>query len=143
VNYHFEQFTLDTKEYKFTEHGKSVSLEPRVFGVLAYLLEHHEHIVSKEELIDSLWDGRVITDSALNTCIRSVRRALSDDREKQAFIRTFPKRGFQFVGSVDIEEAADNNSNNVVNRSTQKPRKDFLFAALVVGAIFALVALQF
>lgn len=136
--YRFKRFSLDTQEYLFTCDSEKVSLEPRVFDVLAHLLENRDRIVSKEELIEALWDGRIITDSALNTCIRSVRRALSDDREKQAFIRTFPKRGFQFVGTIDSDLQAGGNSENLNNHRT----KMISFAALVLLCLSALVIYQ-
>jgi TolB-like protein/DNA-binding winged helix-turn-helix (wHTH) protein len=140
--YRFQQFTLDPEKYIFTENGKAVSLEPRVFDVLAYLLKHRDRIVSKEELIETLWGGRVITDSALNTCIRSVRRALSDVREKQSFVRTFPKRGFQFVGQVEYDLPATESIEQESRITTRKSNKFAFYAALVITTILALAMLQ-
>jgi len=75
-------------------------LEPQVLRLLLYLLETRDRIVSKDELIEGVWDGRIVSDATLNTCVRSVRRALGDDRDQQRYVRTFPKRGFQFVGAL-------------------------------------------
>lgn len=106
--YSFSSFTVNTREYLFSDDAEKKSLEPLVFDVLVYLIVNRDRIVPKNELIEELWSGRVITDSALNTCIRSIRKALGDSREKQKFIRTFPKRGFQFVASVEtLKESND------------------------------------
>lgn len=69
------------------------------------LIRHRDRIVTKESLIEEIWDGRAITDAALNTRIRSVRRSLGDTATTSKFIKTFPKRGFQFVAQVSTEEA--------------------------------------
>ncbi|MEH6457841.1 MAG: transcriptional regulator, partial [Cocleimonas sp.] len=95
--YRFDDYSLDDKNFALSKQNKKVSLEPKVFDVLTYLIKNREKVHSKDELIDELWDGRVISDAALNTCIRSVRRALDDDAKQHKYIQTFPKRGFQFV----------------------------------------------
>ena len=103
MNFRFAEFKLDTRDFKLFVDEQPQALEPKVYDLLLYLIEHRDRVVSKEELIEAIWDGRIITDSALNTCIRSVRKALGDDRSRQKFVRTFPKRGFQFVAEVEIE----------------------------------------
>ena len=135
--YRFHQFVLDTQEYTFSQNSEAVSLEPKVFDLLVYLVENRDRIVSKEELIEKIWGGRVISDSALNTCVRSVRRALQDDREKQAFVRTFPKRGFQFVGFIQGDSDEDN--------PEDKHSRTLLFSvtALIFTALFIFIYLKF
>jgi len=71
-------------------------------GVLAFLIEHCDRIVSKEELIAELWGGKAISDSALNSCINAVRRAVGDDGKTQAVVKTFPRRGMRFIAEVKI-----------------------------------------
>jgi DNA-binding winged helix-turn-helix (wHTH) protein/TolB-like protein len=110
--YRFDTFSLDTEKFVIFNGSDKLSLEPRVFDLMLYLIENRDRLVSKDELIESLWGGRVITDSALNTCIRSVRRALDDNRERQNFIRTFPKRGFQFVGKIQGDQPSNNDSDS-------------------------------
>lgn len=100
MSYVFDEFKLDKAAFTLTEQQQPVAIEPKVFDVLTYLIEHRDRVVSKEELLEQHWPGRVITDATLNTCIRSVRRALGDDHKQQKYIRTFPKRGFQFVGTL-------------------------------------------
>ena len=102
--YRFDDFLLDPVRSGLSLNGKEVPLEPQVLRLLLYLLETRDRIVSKDELIEGVWDRRIISDATLNTCIRSVRRALGDDRDQQRYIRTFPKRGFQFVGRLQHGE---------------------------------------
>lgn len=137
--YSFNSFTVNTDDYLFTDEGDKKSLEPRVFDVLIYLIENRDRIVTKDELIEKLWSGRVITDSALNTCIRSIRKALGDSREKQMYIRTFPKRGFQFIAKVETskgcigEDIPENMNPGVIQGTGNKPPlKIFLVAILLV-----------
>ena len=72
-----------------------------MFSLLACLIENRERVVSKDELIEMVWDGRIVSDGTLNTRINSVRRAVGDDGKRQAVIKTFPRRGFRFVAALD------------------------------------------
>ena len=108
--YRFEGFEFDPDSAGLRDSGQPVALEPQVFSLLKYLIENRDRIVSKDELIEAIWDGRAITDAALNTRIRAVRRALGDDRAQQKFLRTYPKRGFQFVAATDCSDPSDPNA---------------------------------
>jgi len=138
--YHFDDYILDTENYSLTKQNKMVSLEPKVFDVLTYLIKNKDKVHSKDELIDELWEGRVISDAALNTCIRSIRRALNDDAKHQKYIRTFPKRGFQFVADVR-EESKEVNQNENANinidiGTKHKSRNRFIGILVVVVLLF-------
>ena len=135
--YRFHPFLLDTREYTLTCNSEKIALEPRVFDVLVYLLKNRVRIVTKDELIESLWGGRIITDSALNTCIRSVRRALSDDREKQMFIRTFPKRGFQFVGLVEADVPSESIDEYTDAKIFGLQKNKFLVGGILIAIVIA------
>ena len=104
--YRFESFVFDPDAAGLLGSGQPVALEPQVFRLLKYLIENRGRVVSKDELIDEIWEGRAISDAALNTRIRAVRRALGDDRAQQKFLRTYPKRGFQFVAETDCLESS-------------------------------------
>lgn len=106
--YAFDQFKLDSASFALTADGEAVAVEPQVFNVLVFLVENRDRIVSKDELIDAVWDGRAISDGALNSRINSVRRVVGDDGKRQAVIKTFPRRGFRFVAELaDAEHAGD------------------------------------
>ena len=75
-------------------------LEPRASDLLCYLLENPGKLITREELCEHIWDGKFISDAAISTQIRAVRKALGDDREQQKFIKTHPRRGVRFVATV-------------------------------------------
>ena len=77
-----------------------VHVEPQVFDVLAYLMQNRHRVVSKEDLISKVWSGRAISDSALTSRINAARDAVGDNGQEQALIRTVPRKGFRFIGSV-------------------------------------------
>src|SRR5262245_45635243 len=82
--------------------GAIVHVEPQVFDLLVYLIRNRHRTVSKDELFDSIWQGRVVSEATLSSRVSAARRALGDSGNDQSLIRTLHKRGFRFVG--DIEE---------------------------------------
>ncbi|WP_138933498.1 winged helix-turn-helix domain-containing protein [Roseovarius arcticus] len=104
--YSFDDLQFDPATGGLSQSGKPIALEPQAIRLLEVLIRHRDRIVSKEDLIEEIWDGRAITDAALNTRVRSVRRALGDTATTSKFVKTFPKRGFQFVAEVTTGEAA-------------------------------------
>jgi pimeloyl-ACP methyl ester carboxylesterase len=96
----FEDFVLDTHRYELRSGGDVIRVEPQVFDVLTQLVSNAERFVSKEELFDSVWGGRFVSEAALTSRIKAARRALGDDGESQRLIRTVRGRGYQFVGTL-------------------------------------------
>ena len=82
--------------------GKPVAIEPQVFDLLVYLLRNRDRVVSKDDLIAGVWAGRIVSESTLTSRINAARKALGDSGEKQAFIRTFAKKGLRFIASVRV-----------------------------------------
>jgi TolB-like protein len=87
------------------EGGAVVHVEPQVFDLLLHLVRHRDRIVGKDELFDAVWNGRIVSEAALSSRINAARKAIGDDGERQALIRTVHKRGFRFIG--EAEEHAD------------------------------------
>jgi DNA-binding winged helix-turn-helix (wHTH) protein len=101
--YLFNDCVLDTDRRELRRGSEAVALEPQVFDLLAHLIRHRERVVSRDELIESIWGGRVVSESALNTRINAVRSALGDSGSRQHLIKTLPRRGVRFVGEVREE----------------------------------------
>jgi TolB-like protein len=80
--------------------GRVISVEPQVFDLLVHLLENRDRVVSKDDLIDKIWGGRIVSDSTLTSRINAARRAIGDNGAEQALIRTVPRKGVRFVGPV-------------------------------------------
>lgn len=96
---------LDPARYELRRNGRPVPMEPQAFDVLMYLVAHRERVVSKQELMDAVWGGRFVTEAAVTSRIKQVRRALGDDGQEQRLIRTVHRRGYRFVAAA--EDGAD------------------------------------
>jgi TolB-like protein len=105
--YRFGAFELDTARVELRTNGVLCPLEPQVFSLLALLVENRERLVSKAEIVEKVWDGRAISDAAIASRIKSVRKALGDDGSQQRFIRTMHGRGFRFVADATAQAGAD------------------------------------
>ena len=100
----FGEYELDTAAVELRRNSISVPVEPQVFRVLALLLEQRERMVSREELIEQVWGGRFISDTAISSRIKGARRAIGDDGKAQTLIRTIHGVGFRFVGQVTVKQ---------------------------------------
>ena len=102
--YLFEDFVLDTDKRELRRGADVVSVAPQVFDVLDYLICNRERVVSKDDLVTAIWEGRIISDAALTTRLKAVRSAIGDSGESQRLIKTLPRKGFRFVGRVREEQ---------------------------------------
>ena len=100
MRYKFENFELDTDSFELRQNGDLLNVEPKVFELLCYLMAHRDRMVSRDELFEQVWDGRIVSDSALSSQIKAARRVLGDDGRKQRLLKTIHGRGFRFVGDV-------------------------------------------
>jgi DNA-binding winged helix-turn-helix (wHTH) protein/alpha-beta hydrolase superfamily lysophospholipase len=98
---------LDEARRELRRDGALVPVEPQVFDLLAHLVRHRAHVVSRDDMIEHVWGGRIVSESTLSSRINAARRALGDNGEAQALIRTVARRGFRFVGEVAEEPGED------------------------------------
>ena len=98
--YIFGDYELDTTLYELRHAGEPRRLEPRVFDVVAYLIQHRDHVVSREELLSHLWPGLFSSESLLNNCIMEARKAVADNGQVQRVIRTVHGRGYRFIAPL-------------------------------------------
>jgi TolB-like protein len=107
--YLFEDFALDTDRRELRHGADLVPIEPRAFDLLELVVRNRARVVSKDALLEALWEGRIVSESALTTCVNAVRRAIGDSGEAQRLIKTLPRKGIRFVGAVREEprSAAD------------------------------------
>jgi TolB-like protein len=101
LDFRFAEFEIDLGRRELRRSNQVINVEPQVFDLLIYLLRNRERIVSKDELIQAVWEGRAISEAALSSRVSAVRRAIGDSGDDQRFIRTHHKRGFRFIASVD------------------------------------------
>jgi TolB-like protein/Tfp pilus assembly protein PilF len=100
VQFLFDNHVLDTDRRELHCGCTAVGVEPQVFDLLIYLVENRDRVVSKDDLIASVWGGRIVSDSTLASRMNAARRAIGDNGEEQRLIRTVARRGVRFVGSV-------------------------------------------
>lgn len=96
----FGDHILDPDRRELRRGSEPIAVEPQVFDLLIHLIRSRDRVVSKDDLIASVWDGRAVSESTLTSRINAARRAVGDSGEEQKLIRTIARRGFRFVGEV-------------------------------------------
>ena len=79
---------------------RTIAIEPKAFDLLVYLIANRERVVSKDDLVTAIWGGRIVSETALTSCINAVRRAIGDSGKTQQRIRTLPRKGIRFIGDL-------------------------------------------
>ena len=105
LRYLFDEYELNPDRRELRRAGTLVPVEPQVFDLLVHLVSNRERVVSKDDLITHVWNGRIVSESALFTRINMARAAIGDDGESQRLIKTFPRKGIRFVGAIREEQA--------------------------------------
>jgi TolB-like protein/DNA-binding winged helix-turn-helix (wHTH) protein/cytochrome c-type biogenesis protein CcmH/NrfG len=103
VGFRFLDFEIDLERHELRRAYSLVHIEPQVFDLLVHLVRNRDRVVGKDELLDTVWNGRIVSESTLSSRISAARRALADSGTDQSLIRTIHKRGFRFVGDVSID----------------------------------------
>ncbi len=114
MRYTFENCTFDTDRRELYRGADVITIAPQVFDLLDYLIRNREHVVSKDDLINAIWKGRIVSDSALTTRLNVARSVIGDSGEEQRLIKTLPRKGFRFVGPV--REAQNGLAATALNR---------------------------
>lgn len=96
----FEDFALDCERRELRARGTTIPVEPQVFDLLVYLIANRDRVVSKDDLIEAVWGGRIVSDSTLDSRINAARKAVGDNGKEQNLIRTVARKGIRFVGEV-------------------------------------------
>jgi pimeloyl-ACP methyl ester carboxylesterase len=96
----FGDYALDADRRELSLRGALVAVEPQVFDLLVYLVRNRERVISKDDVLDAVWDGRIVSESTLTSRINAARRAVGDSGARQETIRTVARKGFRFVAPV-------------------------------------------
>lgn len=100
MHFSFGDCSVDCARRELRRDGELVAIEPQVFDVLVHLIQHRDRVVSRDDLLASVWGGRIVSESTLSSRINSARTAIGDSGEGQHLIKTLPRKGFRFVGGV-------------------------------------------
>lgn len=103
----FGGHVLDPDRRELTRGAEVIAIGPLVFDLLAHLVRNRERVVSKDDLLDAVWGGRIVSESTLTSHINAVRKAIGDSGEEQRLIRTIARKGFRFVADVREMEASE------------------------------------
>lgn len=98
--FQFEDFAVDVPRRELRRAGEIIRVEPQVFDLLVYLVENRDRVVSRDDMIDTVWNGRIVSESTLASRINAARHAICDDGHSQRLIRTIARRGIRFIGDV-------------------------------------------
>jgi DNA-binding winged helix-turn-helix (wHTH) protein/pimeloyl-ACP methyl ester carboxylesterase len=121
MRYAFEGCELDTTLFELRRDGSAVKVEPQVFDVLAHLVRHRDRVVTREELLDSVWGDRFVSESALSSRLKAARQAIGDDGQVQRCIRTVHRRGYRFVAPVEELDAAADDASSRPSDAVDEP----------------------
>ena len=104
MRYQFDNIVLDPDRRELSRGSEAITPGPQVFDLLVHLVMNRERVVSKNDLIEAVWGGRIVSDSTLTSHINAVRKAIGDTGEDQRLVRTIARKGYRFVG--DVREGA-------------------------------------
>src|SRR5262249_47012640 len=136
VLYRFGEYSLDPARRELMRGREPVGLEPQVFDLLVYLVQNRDRVVTKDDLTEAVWHGRIVSESTLGSRINAVRKAIGDSGERQSLVRTIARKGVRFIGVVT--EAADPLSPAAATeRPAHKPRQDIRFCTAADGVRIA------
>jgi len=113
MRWHIEQFIFCERQQTLISGEKSRQLEPMVVELLAYFCRNTNQIISRDQLIEQVWSGRIITDNAVSKLITKLRKIFDDDAKKPQFIATFPKKGYKFIAVVSAVKEENKNARSV------------------------------
>lgn len=153
--FRFNEVEIDTASMELRLGDELKSVEPQVFDLLLQLIENRDRVVSRDELITSVWNGRIVSETTISARINAARRAIGDDGRRQSVIKTVARRGYRFVAAVEatsiykgIEVPANDKARIAALRSYSildtdpEPEYDNIttLAAGITGCQFAYIA---
>ena len=122
MQFFFSNHSLDLDRRELARGGEGIAIEPQVFDLLVYLIENRDRVVTKDNLIETIWDGRTVSESALTSRINAARKAVGDSGKDQGLIRTIARKGFRFVG--DVRRAEPDTAALSSEKSSPLPLRD-------------------
>ena len=137
MQFRFENQILDSDRRELRRGSELVSLEPQVFDLLLYLIQNRDRVISKDDLIASVWGGRIVSDSTLDSRINATRKAVGDSGDEQRLIRTVARKGVRFVCAVD-EATKNETSTSPKPTTTSQQEVHFCTASDGVRIAYAL-----
>jgi DNA-binding winged helix-turn-helix (wHTH) protein len=101
VPFQFGGYSVDVDRRELRRGTELIDIGPQVFDLLVYLIRNRDRVVSKDDLLDAVWEGRIVSESTLTSRINAVRHAIGDTGANQTLIKTIARKGFRFIGEVE------------------------------------------
>ncbi|MBV9158885.1 MAG: tetratricopeptide repeat protein [Acidobacteriaceae bacterium] len=139
--YRFGDIEVDSSRACVRKGGKEQYIRQQSFHLLLYLLEERERVVPKEELIEHFWGSTAVTDNALTQCIADIRKVLGDDSRHPRFVKTIPKAGYGFIGTVEVEQLEVHSEAHAQPRGPELAPKSWRRLAAMVAVLAALTGI--
>jgi Tol biopolymer transport system component/DNA-binding winged helix-turn-helix (wHTH) protein len=105
LSYRFDDFLIEPAGFRLTKAGAPLRIEPKALEVLIYLVERRDRVVTKQELLDTIWQGTVVTENALTRAVAQIRKVLGDDLQSPKYIQTVPTKGYRFIAASHTDTA--------------------------------------
>lgn len=146
----FKKTRLYNNDTSIDNESKVIKLEPLTMELLCYLIKRHGHYVSQKELLDNVWDGRIVSDNAIRRVVKKLRDALGDDVKSPTYIKTVPSKGYLLIAEVSVEvvtqghsldhtsEQSELSSNKNINKKPKKTLKHLFFILIIFLICFAI-----
>ena len=138
--YRFDDFLVDPETWSFSRSGSEVHLEPVVLKLLIYLIVNRDRLVTRQELMDTVWGDTVISESALSKAVARLRKALRDDSAAPRYLETVHSRGFRFIAEVEETERSDHPESPPRKTRASAARRSLFTAAVIVALIILAVS---
>src|SRR3954452_24837135 len=119
VQFHFSDYVLDASRRELHCGDQSIEVEPQVLDLLIYLLRNNDRVITKDDLIASVWGGRIVSDTTLTSRIYAARRAIGDSGRNQTLIRTIARKGLRFIGDLRVQ--ADDDATQAIEQRPDQP----------------------
>lgn len=107
MQYHFEDFVLNADRRELSRGTEMIEMGPQVFDLLIYLVQNRARVITKDDMINAVWQGRIVSESTLTSHINAVRKAIGDTGDEQRLVRTIARKGYRFIGDIQEVEAAE------------------------------------
>ncbi|WP_223545989.1 winged helix-turn-helix domain-containing tetratricopeptide repeat protein [Pseudomonas sp. A-B-19] len=123
MSFAFEDYVLDQERRELTLRGQVVAVGPQVFDLLLLFVNNPDRVLSKDELLNSVWSGRIVSESTITSHINAVRKAIGDSGEEQRLVRTVARKGYRFVGRVNGAMTGQARQPDIDERTSAAPKQ--------------------
>ena len=121
---HFADICIDTHNQLLHRQGQTINLAPKVYDLLVFLCQNSQRVISKDELMEQVWTGTLVTENAISRTLVKVRKALADDPKNPQYIITVPRKGYRMVANFVASDTVSNQPESLVSTNQKDDLND-------------------